>query len=89
MLQATSEVVDLASQTLRELHATLHALPPETNRTAWEVINWLPNLAASASSVPASAFGSGRFKLLVMVVPKRYPPDAGGPLQRIYWGSRE
>ena len=39
MLQATSEVVDLASQTLRELHATLHALPPETNRTAWEVIN--------------------------------------------------
>jgi glutamate synthase domain-containing protein 3 len=39
MLQATSEVVDLASQTLRELHATLHALSPDTNRTAWEVIN--------------------------------------------------
>ena len=32
-------VVDLARTTLRELHAQLHALLPETNRTAWRVRN--------------------------------------------------
>src|SRR6202021_2783941 len=40
------------------------------SRTACEVISRLPNRAASASMVLASACGSGRFGLLVMVVLK-------------------
>src|SRR5579859_4170732 len=40
------------------------------SRTACEVINRLPNRAASASMVLASACGSGRCKLSVIVVPK-------------------
>jgi glutamate synthase domain-containing protein 3 len=32
-------VVDLADTPLRDLHAQLHALPPDTNRTAWRVRN--------------------------------------------------
>src|SRR5450755_1213503 len=58
------------------------------SRTAREVISRLPNRAASASTVAASACGSGRFKLLVMVRPTRYPPG-GRPWQRIYEGSRD
>src|SRR3954471_2316841 len=38
------------------------------SRTACEVIKRLPNRAASASMVLFSACGSGRFKLLVIVV---------------------
>ena len=34
------------------------------SRTACEVISRLPNRAASASMVPASACGSGRFRLI-------------------------
>src|SRR3981189_2541821 len=43
------------------------------SRTACDVISRLPNRAASALTVFASACGSGRFKSLVMVVPTRYP----------------
>src|SRR6266478_8082756 len=56
------------------------------SRTACEVISRLPNRAASASMVLASACGSGRVKLLVMVAPKRFPPGRR-PWQRIYKGS--
>jgi glutamate synthase domain-containing protein 3 len=31
--------VDLATVSLRAMHETLHALPPDTNRTTWQVIN--------------------------------------------------
>src|SRR6202171_2683135 len=58
------------------------------SRTAREGISRLPNRAASASTVAASACGSGRFKLLVMVRPTRYPPG-GRPWQRLYKGSRD
>ena len=34
-----AQVVDLAATSLRDLHAELHALPPDTNRTAWRVRN--------------------------------------------------
>jgi glutamate synthase domain-containing protein 3 len=33
------EVVDLSVTALREMHETLHGLGPETNRTAWRIIN--------------------------------------------------
>jgi len=33
------EVVDLAATPLRELHAVLHGLGPDTNRRAWRLIN--------------------------------------------------
>src|SRR6266404_7723527 len=45
------------------------------SRTACDVISRLPKRAASASMALASACGSGRFKLLVTVRPKRYLPD--------------
>jgi methylamine---glutamate N-methyltransferase subunit B len=32
-------VVDLSVTSLREMHATLHALPPDTNQTLWKVVN--------------------------------------------------
>jgi glutamate synthase domain-containing protein 3 len=32
-------VVDLTDTPLRELNASLHKLPPDTNETAWEVLN--------------------------------------------------
>jgi glutamate synthase domain-containing protein 3 len=32
-------VVDLADTPLRELNASLHRLPPDTNETTWEVLN--------------------------------------------------
>ena len=31
--------IDLATQTLRHLNVTLHALPPDTNDTAWNITN--------------------------------------------------
>jgi len=34
-----SVTVDLAETQLRELHAELHALAPETNRTLWHLVN--------------------------------------------------
>jgi methylamine---glutamate N-methyltransferase subunit B len=36
---AVREVVDLSATSLRELHEVLHALGPDTNRTAWRVLN--------------------------------------------------
>src|SRR6266700_4448945 len=47
------------------------------SRTACEVISRLPNRAASACSVLASACGSGRFKLLVVVVATKSLPASG------------
>ncbi len=44
------------------------------SRTACEVISRLPNRAASASSVLASACGSGRFKLLRCRCCHKIPP---------------
>lgn len=38
-LLADAETVDLASTTLREMHAMLHGLATDTNRTALEIIN--------------------------------------------------
>ncbi|HYZ62286.1 MAG TPA: protein glxC [Acetobacteraceae bacterium] len=34
-----AEVIDLSAMELRDLHALLHSLPTNTNRTAWEIIN--------------------------------------------------
>src|SRR5579864_8413215 len=59
------------------------------SRTACEVTRWLPNRAASASTAAASAFGDGRCKLLVIVVPKAKILPAKVPWQRIYRGSRD
>lgn len=36
---AMREVVDLSGTSLRELHTVLHGLGPDTNRTAWRVLN--------------------------------------------------
>src|SRR5471032_2303818 len=58
------------------------------SRTACEVISRLPKRAASPSMALASACGSGRFNLLVMAKPTRYPPGKR-PWQRIYKGSRD
>lgn len=33
------QMIDLEAQGLRKLNATLHALPQDTNETAWEVVN--------------------------------------------------
>ncbi len=33
------EIVDLALTPLREMHARLHGLPQDTNRTAWQILN--------------------------------------------------
>ena len=33
------QTFDLAARPLRELNATLHALPVDTNETAWEIVN--------------------------------------------------
>ena len=60
------------------------------SRTACEVTSRLPNRAASASIVPASACGSGRFRsLVVVVVQSDVLPDLERPWQRIYRGSRD
>src|ERR1700723_2364887 len=58
------------------------------SRTACEVTRRLPNRAASFSTAAATAFGSGRFGLLVMVVPTLIP-STEIPWQRIYRGSRD
>ena len=52
------------------------------SRTAWEVIRRLPNRAASASRVLASACGSGRFVLLT-VMPKADPPGVRATLAKL------
>jgi glutamate synthase domain-containing protein 3 len=36
---AAREIVDLSATPLRELHEVLHGLGPDTNRTAWRVLN--------------------------------------------------
>ena len=36
---AAREIVDLSATSLRELHQVLHGLGPDTNRTAWRVLN--------------------------------------------------
>lgn len=56
-----------------------HRLPRVTRR--------LPDRAASASTVLASAFGSGRFRLLVPAVATKIPPGFRRPWQRIYRGQ--
>ncbi len=38
-MTAIGETADLAEISLRELHTTLHALPRDTNRTAWHITN--------------------------------------------------
>src|SRR5450432_2780089 len=58
------------------------------SRTACEVISRLPNRAASAASVLASACGSGRFKLLAVAIPKRYPPGVRPTLAKDIWGVK-
>jgi glutamate synthase domain-containing protein 3 len=36
---ASQEVVDLTTTALRDLHAVLHGLGPDTNRTSWRLLN--------------------------------------------------
>ncbi len=39
MSGSAAHIIDLAETSLRAMHETLHALPPDTNRTDWRILN--------------------------------------------------